>query len=110
MLHAVTVRYTRIIPDEFHYYNWLTSLPANQRVVRMQLERKHGLHLHALIENDSLNLMYVKRRGVHVLTEPIYDAKGWLRYILKDHPDSIEKDEYIENYKISNALKTYRIL
>lgn len=110
MLYAVTVRYTRIVPDEFNYYNWIACLPKSQRVLQMQLERKHGLHLHLLVDSDSDTFIYKKSIGVHVLTEPIHDYKGWLRYILKEHPDCIDKEEYIENFRTSNALKRIRVV
>lgn len=50
-------------------------------------ERTAGLHMHAFVEIPrDVSLLRFRVRGWSIKLEEIYDAMGWLEYIMKDQP------------------------
>jgi len=110
MQYAITVRIVRPgNPNEISYLQWLSNLSRQTRIEKLIFEHTAGLHMHLLVQSSDEEL-YKKRRGVHVLVEPIFNVSGWIKYLLKTFPDTIEKLEYIEHYDAMERAKRIRLV
>ena len=110
--YAVTARKTNKPITEQHYQDYLRSISGKGEIGNVNYENKRGLHVHFVIESDSIinfNTLRPTKRGWMVKVVPIYNMKGWISYINKPHDEKYDvtfhKDEF-DMTKLTKSLFT----
>lgn len=108
--YAITAKKTRKPITKTHYLDYLDYLTDHGKVGNVNFETTKGLHTHFVLKCDEqldYNKLKPTKHGWNVFAVPLYNRKGWIRYIRKDNEDNkelnrdvkelYEEDEYIED-------------
>lgn len=85
--YAVTVKKTRRPQTKQHYLDYLDRLGDYGEIGNVRFETTRGLHVHfSMVTNERLDYRVLKPepKGWNAKAVPIYNRKGWIRYVRKD--------------------------
>lgn len=112
MNYAITAKKTRKPISKEHYLDYLDHISDLGKVGNVNFETTKGLHTHFILKTKTkldYNDLRPTKYGWNVKAIPIYDRKGWLKYIRKDNEQNKElnkdvKEEYEEDEYIDDPL------
>lgn len=90
--YAITAKKTRKPILKEHYMDYLDKISDLGTIGNVNFETTRGLHTHFILRTpDKLDYkkLYPTKYGWNVKAVPIYNRKGWKKYIRKDNIENV---------------------